>query len=545
MKHWWKIALSYVGCIIIAAGAYFLVTGMMDSIFNFRSPLHAAPPQAGPAVSQPVSRQVVVVLIDGLRLDTSLDESVMPTLASLRKVGASAVMHSRAPSYSAPSYSVIFTGAWQDLSDGPAFNLEYADIPVWTQDNLFSAVSRAGGTSAISAYNWFEKLVPQDTLSASYYTPGEDNAADRAVVDAALPWIAAGNTQFILVHIDQVDYAGHHEGGARSENWQASAKRSDDLLAEIVEKMDLSQDTLLVISDHGHILMGGHGGGDPDVLLQPFVLAGKGVMPGEYADLQMVDIAPTLSLLLGTNIPASSQGQPRIDLLELPDEVKTQLDSQVVSQQTQLVKAYAAAIQAPVPTLPDQGDVSDFQAILTNLQSQRLLVERLPRIGIALLLSIAGLWLLIRFQKREIWWLMLGAGITAISFLVKYTLIDGYPFSFSAIPGVTEFVVYIGKATLLGIVLAWAGLALLRGWFRKPPKEAAARSLWLTFASLWLISLPVLVGFGWNGLIATWILPEMTLALLSLLYLVQALFIAGSGVIFSLLAAGISALRKR
>jgi len=140
---------------------------------------------------------------------------------------------------------------------------------------------------------------------------------------------------------------------------------------------------------------------------------------------------------------------------------------------------------------------------------------------------------------------MLGAGITAISFLVKYTLIDGYPFSFSAIPGVTEFVVYIGKATLLGIVLAWAGLALLRGWFRKPPKEAAARSLWLTFASLWLISLPVLVGFGWNGLIATWILPEMTLALLSLLYLVQALFIAGSGVIFSLLAAGISALRKR
>jgi hypothetical protein len=365
------------------------------------------------------------------------------------------------------------------------------------------------------------------------------------VVDAALPWIAAGNTQFILVHIDQVDYAGHHEGGARSENWPAAAKRSDDLLAEIVEKMDLSQDTLLVISDHGHILMGGHGGGDPDVLLQPFVLAGKGVMPGEFADLQMVDIAPTLSLLLGTNIPASSQGQPRIDLLELPDEVKTQLDSQVVSQQTQLVKAYAAAIQAPVPTLPDQGDVSDFQAILTNLQSQRLLVERLPRIGIALLLSIAGLWLLIRFQKREIWWLMLGAGITAISFLVKYNLIDGYPFSFSAIPGVTEFVVYIGKATLLGIVLAWAGLALLRGWFRKPPKEAAARSLWLTFASLWLISLPVLVGFGWNGLIATWILPEMTLALLSLLYLVQALFIAGSGVIFSLLAAGISALRKR
>jgi len=545
MKRWWKIVLSYVGCITVATGAYFLTTGMMDSIFSFRSPLHAAPPQAGPAVSQPISRQVVVVLIDGLRLDTSLDESVMPTLASLRKVGASAVMHSRAPSYSAPSYSVIFTGAWQSLSDGPAFNLEYADIPVWTQDNLFSAVKRAGGTSAISGYNWFEKLVPQDTLSASYYTPGEDNAADRAVVDAALPWIAAGDTQLILVHIDQVDYAGHHEGGARSQNWQAAANRSDGMLAEILERMDLSQDTLLVISDHGHILMGGHGGGDPDVIVEPFVLAGKGVIPGEYADLQMVDIAPTLSLLLGANIPASSQGQPQIELLELSDEVKAELASQVVSQQTQLVKAYAAAIQAPAPSLPDQGGVRDFQAILSNLQSNRLMVERLPRIGIAFLIIIAGLWLLFRFQKQETWWLLLGASLTAFVFLVKYNLIDGYPFTFSAIPGVTDFVIYIAKATLIGVVLAWAALALLRGWFRKLPKEAAAKSLWLTFATLWLISLPVLIGFGWNGLIAKWILPEMTLALLALLYLAQALIVAGSGVIFSLLAAGISAIQKR
>ena len=67
--------------------------------------------------------------------------------------------------------------------------------------------------TAVSGYNWFEKLIPQKAVNASFYTPGEDRLADRQVVDAVLPWLAGGQYSLILVHIDQVDYAGHHEGG--------------------------------------------------------------------------------------------------------------------------------------------------------------------------------------------------------------------------------------------------------------------------------------------------------------------------------------------
>ena len=301
--------------IALIVGAYYWATGMMDSIFAFRSPLKDTPPAAGLPAAPGTSKRVVFVLIDALRLDTSMDAAVMPALNSLRAQGASAVMHSRPPSFSQPGYTTLLTGAWPEINDGPPINLETDEIPTFTQDDLFSAARRAGLKTAISGYEWFEKLVPQAAVDASFYTPGEDAAADRAVVDAALPWLRDGSYGLILIHIDQVDYAGHHEGGPRDPRWNEAAARADALLAEIAGEMNPGEDTLLVVSDHGQIERGGHGGNEAITLVEPFVLAGAGVKPGTYAEMQMVDVAPTLAVLLGTNLPASGEGRPLLEML--------------------------------------------------------------------------------------------------------------------------------------------------------------------------------------------------------------------------------------
>ena len=308
MKKVAPIIVGIVLCIIVMVVSYFWATSLMDSVYAYRSPLHDTPPSPGEALGKPNTRTFVIVLIDALRYDTSLKTEVMPNLNQLRSGGASALMHSRPPSYSEPSYSVILTGAWPDISDGPAMNLDYAEIPTLTQDNIFSAAYRAGLQTGISAFNWFEKLVPQQAVSVSFYTAGEDQVADRQVTDAALPWLQDGKYQLILIHLDQVDYAGHYEGGPIDPRWDAAATRADELLGEIATTMDLTKDTLLVISDHGQIDYGGHGGQDPIVLMEPFVMVGKGVVPGKYGDVQMVDVAPTIAALLGTNIPAIEPG---------------------------------------------------------------------------------------------------------------------------------------------------------------------------------------------------------------------------------------------
>ena len=295
MKKHLPLLIGILACLLIAAGAYLWSSRLMDSVYAYRSPLHDAPPAPGEPLGAPLTRRVVFVLIDALREDTSLKPDVMPFLNELRSRSAAATIHSRPPSYSEPAYSTLLTGTWPDLSDGPTINLDYAEIPTWTQDDLVSAAHRAGLKTAVSGYYWFEKLIPQAAVDASFYTPGEDAAADRAVVDAALPWLKANDHLFTLIHIDQVDYAGHHEGGPIDPRWDAAARRADDLLAEIAESLDLSEDTLFVASDHGQIDRGGHGGQDPITLVEPWVLAGAGVKPGSYGDVAQVDVAPTLA----------------------------------------------------------------------------------------------------------------------------------------------------------------------------------------------------------------------------------------------------------
>ncbi len=206
MKKSIWLVLGILACLAIAAGAYFWANGMINSLYAYRSPLHSTPPAPGAPLGEPLTRKVVLVVIDGLREDTSLKTEVMPFLNELRAGGASATMHSRPPSFSDPGYSVLLTGAWPDLSDGPAMNLPYAETPTFTQDDLFSAVHRAGLRTAISAYNWFEKLIPQDAVDASYYTAGDDAAADREVM-AAVPPMLEGDYALVFIHIDQVDYA--------------------------------------------------------------------------------------------------------------------------------------------------------------------------------------------------------------------------------------------------------------------------------------------------------------------------------------------------
>ncbi len=42
-----KIILKILACLLLAAGAYFWATGLLDSVFSYRSPLRDTPPAGG------------------------------------------------------------------------------------------------------------------------------------------------------------------------------------------------------------------------------------------------------------------------------------------------------------------------------------------------------------------------------------------------------------------------------------------------------------------------------------------------------------------
>lgn len=529
------IVFGVLASLIIAAVSYFWTTGAIDSLYAFRSPLTQDPPAPGPALDSPLTRRVVFVLIDGLRNDTANDASVMPFLAELRARGASATVHSRPPSFSAPSYTVLFTGAWPDISDGPAVNLDYDDYWAWTQDNLFSAVHRAGGRTAISGYYWFEKLVPQDAVADHFYTPGEDAAADRQVVDAALPWLKGNQHQLVLIHLDQVDHAGHHEGGPINPNWNAAASRADGLLREIVTALDLSQDAVLVTSDHGHLDTGNHGGPEPVLLLQPLVLAGAGVQPGEYGDTQQVDTAPTLAALLGLNVPASSQGTVLAQMLALSASRVAEINQAVASQQNALVNAYATSIgwsQGYAAGAPPN-DINRLNAI----RNEKLTTERIPRLVVVLALLVAVAVIVWQSRSRALGWALIAALAYLIVFNVRYALLSHRTYSLTSVTGANELIFYVLVTALLAFVVAWLVFVLGTRLFFQPSAQAARLTLGLGLLTLGVVALPALFSFVWNGPLITWTLPEMWSFFLGFLGTLQALFIALFGILFAGLAA--------
>lgn len=547
MKNALKWIVSILLLLGIAAGAYFWATGQIASNFNFRSQIKDNPPQPGKTLGTPSTERLVIVLIDALRYDTSLKTDVMPTLAQLRLQGASTLMHSKPPSFSEPGYSTILTGAWPELNDGPVFNLDYEDIPTFTQDNLFSSAHRYGWKTAVSGYYWFEKLIPQSDVDFSFYTPGEDNAADIDVMKAAMPWLQNNDAQVVLIHIDQVDYAGHHEGGPQSSNWDAAAKRADDMLADVVSTLDFSKDTLVVFSDHGQIDAGGHGGQDPECLLEPFVIIGAGVNPGKYPDIQMVDIAPTLSALLGINLPASTQGAVQTDMLALPQDVITALPAATGDQQLGLLMAYSTSLEKETTALKmlKSNSVSDTHEVINTLRSQRLFADRVKRaIPTAILLAVAVTLLLRQQKNKSISW-VLGGILFVMLFNLRYLLIDRKVYSLSSIISEMDLILYVATTTAVAMVLVWMIVNFYNKTFAGSPNENGLKTLWLGFTVLLIAGLPVITSYFLNGPVVNWTLPDYLTSFLALIGLIQILVISALTPLLAGLTAGINALNRK
>lgn len=537
-------ALGLIGLVLLAVGAYFWVTNLMDSAQAYRSPLANTRLTPGTALGADVTRQVVVVLIDALRYDTSTNSAVMPFLNELRAQGASATMRSQPPSFSAPAWTTILTGAWPDINDSQLFNPpDEFSARTFSQDDIFAAAQRAGLNTAVSGYSWFEGMLANSGVDAGFYTPGEDNAADIEVVDAAMPWLT-GNYQLVLIHLDQVDYAGHHEGGPRGPFWNEAATRADNMLGEIVGELDLTQDTVLVTSDHGQIDRGGHGGPEPVTLIEPFVLAGAGVVPGNYGDMNMVDIAPTLAALLGTNIPTSNQGHVLANMLTLTSEQDVVIQVALNKQQSQLFSAYTSAIGST--TSVGNGEVvSATQTALNQARLARLGRERIWRNMLAAFLAILPGYLLFLRKDKKFLWLMAGALLYVLLFNLRYAVIDGRTYSLASIEGATWLIIYGATTAAVAVILGWLiPMFGLRAFMAGPRKAAETTTCYIWF-SIYFLSLPILLSFAINGFTVTWTLPEFYTLFIGLLSLIQSLVVAALGLVLIGVAAGIAWLISR
>jgi hypothetical protein len=524
--NWFVFGL--LGLALLSVGAYFWVIKLMDSAQSYRSPLANTAPTPGQTLGAPITRRVVIVLIDALRFDTATSSSAMPYLNEIRDRSATAIMHSQPPSFSAPAWTTILTGAWPDINDSQLFNPpKGTQARTFSQDDIFASAQRSGLRTAVSGYKWFEGMLSKSGVDAGFYTSGEDDAADIEVVNAALPWLTQ-DYQLVLIHLDQLDYSGHYQGGPLSPNWNAAARRIDNLLKAIVTQLDLSQDTLIVISDHGQIDRGGHGGPEPVTLIEPFIMTGAQVVPGKYSDMNMVDIAPTLAVLLGTNIPASNQGQVLKSMLTLTPEQDVAIQDALISQQSRLFTEYTLAIGSAV-RIGEGESVSNTQTALIQARLARLGTERIWRNVIASFLGILPGYILYLRKERKNIWLFAGAVIYILLFNLRYAIMDGRTYSLASVESATWLITYTAITAAIALIVSWFVPMIGLHTFGAGPRMVAGKTLGYIWCTIYMLSLPILLSFALNGFFVTWTLPEYYTLYIGLLSLIQSMIVASVG----------------
>jgi len=482
----------------------------------------------------------VLVIVDGLRHDTVAD---MPTLALLQRQGASARAVARLPTFSQLAWATLVTGAWPEMNGAPLLNVPADQLGPIPADHIFAAARRANLTTALAGSSEWGRMIPTELLDAHFFVDGYDAAADQQVADTALRFLRNFHPALTLVCFGNVDEVAH-QAGTTGPLYREAALEVDDHLRDIVESLDLRYSVLIVVSDHGQLDRGGHGGGEPEVVTTPFVAVGDPIVPGHYGSIAQADLAPTITAILGAPAPRLSQGLIRFAMLRC-DEVK-QAETQVEAalQRQDLANLYLGSIGQGLLSETGRGDVAVAVSSLEvrNFQSayrlagiaidridrelawgrqQRILRERRLRLPLAAAFAGAPLLFLLLQGGRRGFWLLVCAAVTVLAYHALFLLQDGV-YSFSGLTGLEAFVE--GTARRLIAASGLGALLVLVRLIRDgegSALEVIQTSLGYSLLVIYLLGCQTATVYWLNGFRFTWYVPDLSVVYWQLASLVQ------------------------
>ena len=258
-----------------------------------------------------LASHVLVVGIDGVRLDV-LRATQTPNIDAVAAAGFLAPIRidDATPTWSGPCWATIVTGvsvARHNICHNVFTGHRLSEYP-----DFLTLASMSGRRSYLSVGSW-EPLAtaacggplfaaPDRVTFTSY---GIDcDRGDEAAVRDAVRELAEADYAVAFVYLGDVDETGHEYGVG--DLYTSAIERADErvgrLLVALRGRPDFAAEdwTVILVTDHGHVDEGGHGG-DSDEERTAWVAAfGPGIMPGsEYGILRHVDIAAHVYEALG------------------------------------------------------------------------------------------------------------------------------------------------------------------------------------------------------------------------------------------------------
>jgi predicted AlkP superfamily pyrophosphatase or phosphodiesterase len=246
--------------------------------------------------------KLLLVGIDGLRVDDALRPGAAPHLAELVAGGAIASVRMPVPTISGPGWSTLLTGARPEAH--LVVDNTFHGHRLFEKPDLLSQASFDDPTcTTFAAAGWPPLVDPAGPGPVLRSRPDQQATGQHRVVVrdgevygyryadgeiAAWARLALGGGPDVsFVYLGEVDEAAHLHG-ALSAECAAAVTRVDAHLGSVVarvrQRADLTGESWLVAvtTDHGHLDEGGHGGGE-DVVTRSFLAVRRIVPAGEPA----------------------------------------------------------------------------------------------------------------------------------------------------------------------------------------------------------------------------------------------------------------------
>ncbi|HET9622257.1 MAG TPA: alkaline phosphatase family protein, partial [Kofleriaceae bacterium] len=276
-----------------------------DIVFWDATPSEPVELPAGTGPGLPPAARTRVVLVDGLSAEAAARLAGWQAACAR---GVHATVDVGFPTVSLPIEAALWSGLTQQQT-GIVNRYERPLEPA-----LRGIPSRVEGSWAIAEdHGWIVR-----SLGFAITEPAADPGDPRHVRDAAPEaWRAAWHarataavlspTPLVFVHVLAVDTAGHQHGGD-SAAYRAAAADADRFVTSLVATAPDARWFLL--SDHGHLPGGGHGGEERELRQVEGCVVGPDIAPRRAGLLHLVDISRAIADSTGVALDPAARGRP-------------------------------------------------------------------------------------------------------------------------------------------------------------------------------------------------------------------------------------------
>jgi hypothetical protein len=295
-------------------------TGILAAMFGYlarhrfaaaRLPAYP-PPAKRTEPGEAIAKRVYVIVVDGANRER-MRQAQTPVIDRLTREGTEYLdVEPAYPARTVVCFSSMFTGA---TPGEHGMRSNFAPRLGVRRESVFDVLSRHGRRGRMVGIAHLLDPFGEDVVSAvTSVQPTE--RIDHSLCAEARRVVEEEDPDLLVLQLLAADQLGHVRG-VRNPEYLDQLGETDDRIGEFLAFLEaggkLDQATVILMADHGQGRgIGGHGHLDWGERPVPFVVWGEGALPGTISrePRSVLELAPTISRLLGVEAPAAARGRP-------------------------------------------------------------------------------------------------------------------------------------------------------------------------------------------------------------------------------------------